>query len=434
MPLRHTNLYIRKRLYCSTNSDKEIEDLRLEVEGISKQINELALIPSKCWKQLHTDPSQTHDTLNQQSFEDIFSSKIYDELNLPRPYEFFTRIDLQVTRDRARRDVDRYVTGVYGRNKDSHKCCLTEHPIQPLLPYISFTGSPKAPISVPEEKIPTYKEDLYVHVSWEAHNNKKLKIAPTSALDMNHEMIADNTKLQLVHLLFPWICDKSQYERILQLRKTLGNKAKSGSLLYAFNRLENRPNVKGRRQQVKTLIDDAQKQLTEYHHWKVAKWTSVERNGFPDQPLATSEHHDLFSYECPTPTIFKGQLPYDHYTYFKTDADRLYDNIMKPREIIYYEYEYEFSKEVPTVRQEYDLLARQGEETAKIVEGLLESNFIKMTDERRGKIVGLHTYLSDIITMKVWYTQALHNHFAVKYYNKEWRQLIDDFYNFDDFD
>ena len=72
MPLRHTNLYIRKRLYCSTNSDKEIEDLRLEVEGISKQINELALIPSKCWKQLHTDPSQTHDTLNQQSFEDIF--------------------------------------------------------------------------------------------------------------------------------------------------------------------------------------------------------------------------------------------------------------------------------------------------------------------------------------------------------------------------
>ncbi len=388
--LRHAGLYFQERSFCMKTPNSEVEKLTLKVKYLTEQIKTLTRVPRECWAQLHKG-------LNQDEFKDIFPYHIYARAKLPTPNKMFTQIDLHTERLQARKLVELYATGNFEINKNSHTCCVLEVPMNTLKTYVTDDGT----------------NHTYVYTS-SSIEDKQLYVMPHDAPVIDHEAIADQTRLRLVHLLFPWICDKTQHEKILKLNRILGNKSKSGCLIYAINRLNkhshDRITMEGRKSETYRLINEAQNLLDDYDAWKKHQLNFIRNYGFPDQPLATAEHKDLSLDK----RGFKGQLPYNHSIYLRGSPEDICFDINKIRTLLHDEFP-----------------------DGKIKKLQIYSNdqiFNENTAVERAQILGLYIYLRDILDTKLWYHGALHNKYAVKWYQQEWEKTIDDFFNFDDLD
>ena len=351
----------------------EDEKLTLQVEHLTKRIQPLARVPRKCLAQLHRG-------LNQHEFKDIFPQHIYDRVELPTPNKIFTPVNLEKERLSARRLVELYATGVFGTNKNSHTCCIFEGPINSLKTHVTTNHT-------------------YVYTS-SCIEGKQLRIMPHDTPVVDYAAAADRTKYQLVHLLFPWICDKRQYERILELNRLLGNKSKSRSLIYAINRLRKYKrdgltiDQRGRRLEIKDLIDKAQNLLDDYDAWKKYQLDFIKNHGFPDQPLTIDK---------------RIHIPYNHAAYLQKSVKDLRSDINRTRTLLH--------NELPHGKIKKMRISSDG-------------NVPTIPAET----VGTHAYLREILHIKLWYHAALHNKYASRWYQQKWKKTIDDFYNFDDLD
>ena len=389
-PLQHAGLYFQERSFCMKTPNSEVEKLTLKVKDLTEQIKILTRVPQECCAQLHKG-------LNQDEFKDIFPYHIYARAELPTPNKMFTQIDLRQERLSARQLVEVYATGVYATNKNSHTCCIYEVPINTLKTHVTDDGTDHTYVYTSSSV-----EDILPH------------IMPHDAPVVDHEAVIDQTRLRLVHLLFPWICDKTQHERLLKLNRILGNKSKSGCLLYAINRLNkhshDRVTMEGRKSETYRLINEAQNLLDDYEARKKHQLNFIKDHGFPDQPLATAEHKDLSLDK----RGFKGQLPYNHPIYLKGSPKDICFDINKIRKLLHDEF--------PNGK----------------IKKLQISSGDKIFNENRAvelaEILGLYIYFRDILDTKLWFTHALHNRYAIKWYQQEWEKTVDDFFNFEDLD